>query len=433
MKLKDIDVYFVQETWLEGDVFDEIINGYHVFRHNGGVGNHNFRGVAIILSPRYHEGWKAAGARPPITTDATGEFAGRFISLNIKLESNDRAGKAIRGKQGHKQLALTLVSVYHPCTKTGEDELYLRLLETLDNLLGRAPAKSEIVMGADVNPNIGKSDGIHSTEFRVALGPHGLPKRNMKGANLLHIYLAHRLRVMNTFFETKSESPGHSTWTSNRPTSSGTADSHMLDLIVCSATLHKRVCNCCTTLDGLDSDHRAVSLDLNLTSIKYKAKSSLNRGDIDWRKICEADEQRKLYNKYLLQFTSRDMSYKEYCEAIVRAGETTATVITRTCEGWYRANEDILAPAIQEKNRLRHCLHDSSNLSPEEIADIKTRLKLVNKRNHDLVELAKARWYKGVCGGNGYSVLLAVCSAICPASFGHVLPICMGQAEHFVE
>jgi hypothetical protein len=28
---------------------------------------------------------------------------------------------------------------------------------------------------------------------------------------------------------------------------------------------------------------------------------------------------------------------------------------------------------------------------------------------------------------NGYSVLLAVCSAICPASFGHVLPICMWQ------
>jgi hypothetical protein len=28
---------------------------------------------------------------------------------------------------------------------------------------------------------------------------------------------------------------------------------------------------------------------------------------------------------------------------------------------------------------------------------------------------------------NGYSVLLAVCSAICPASFGHVLPFCMEQ------
>jgi hypothetical protein len=29
--------------------------------------------------------------------------------------------------------------------------------------------------------------------------------------------------------------------------------------------------------------------------------------------------------------------------------------------------------------------------------------------------------------GNGYSVLLAVWSVICPASFGHVLPFCMGQ------
>ncbi len=283
----------------EGDVFDEIINGYHVFHHNGGVGNHNFRGVAIILSPCYREGWKAAaGARPPITTDAMGEFAGRFISLNIKLASNNHAGKTIRGKQGHKQLAPTLVLVYHPCTKTGEDELYLRFLETLDNLLGRSPAKSEIVMGADVNYNIGKCNGIHSMEFHAALGPHGLPKRNMKGESLVHIYLAHHLRVMNIFFETKSGSPGHITWTSNRPTGSGIADSHMLDLIVCSAALHKRVCNCRTTLDGLD----------NLTSIKYKVKSSLDRGDIDWRKICEDDEQHKLYNKYLLQLTSHDMS-----------------------------------------------------------------------------------------------------------------------------
>jgi hypothetical protein len=34
---------------------------------------------------------------------------------------------------------------------------------------------------------------------------------------------------------------------------------------------------------------------------------------------------------------------------------------------------------------------------PPEIAAIKTQLKLVNKCNHGLVELAKAKWYKGVC------------------------------------
>ena len=102
MKTKSLDVYFVQETWLEGDIFDEIINGYHIFRHNGGKSNHNFRGVAIILSPRYHEGWKAAGARPPMTTDAAGEFAGRYISINVILNSRDRMGKQVHGKKGRQ-------------------------------------------------------------------------------------------------------------------------------------------------------------------------------------------------------------------------------------------------------------------------------------------------------------------------------------------
>ncbi len=174
-------------------------------------------------------------------------------------------------------------------------------------------------MGADVNSNIGMLDALHSTKICTTLGPHGLPKHNKKGKNLLHVYIAHRLHIMNTIFETNSGSPGYSTWTSNRPTSSGITDTHMLNLIVCSATLHKRVHNCCTTLDGLDSNHCAVAMDPNLTSIKYKAKSSMNCRDIDWRKICKEDEQCKLYNKYLLELTTMDMSYDDFCKAVVRA------------------------------------------------------------------------------------------------------------------
>jgi hypothetical protein len=89
MKLKQLDVYFVQETWLEGNIFDEIINGYHVFWHNGGLGNHNFREIAIILLPSYHKGWKASGAGPPITTNAISEFVRQFISINVMLASNN--------------------------------------------------------------------------------------------------------------------------------------------------------------------------------------------------------------------------------------------------------------------------------------------------------------------------------------------------------
>ena len=398
MKTKNLDVYFVQETWLEDDAFDEVINSYHVFRHNGGKGNHNFRGVAIILSPRYYQGWKDAGSKPPLTTDATGEFAGRYISINVILKSYDKLGKQVRGKNGPKHLALTLASVYHPCTKAGSEDVYARFLDTLDTLLNKLPTNNEIIMGADVNANIGTLDKLQSSDFKSALGPHGFPKRNPKGESLLTVYLAHRLRVMNTFFGSKTNGPGHGTWTSNRPTTTGVPESHMLDLIVCSTTLHKRIKNCQTTNDGADSDHRAVRMQLNLTSLKYKKKvATLNSGDIDWRKICEEEEQRKLYNKYLLELTSRDMTYDAFCEAVVRAGRETAVSIECQCEGWYQASESILAPAIEEKNRLRHQLQDRHALSDTELADIQLKLKHINKRNRDLVDLAKARWYSGIC------------------------------------
>jgi hypothetical protein len=137
-------------------------------------------------------------------------------------------------------------------------------------------------------------------------------------------------------------------------------------------------------------------MQLNLTSLKYKEKTSLDSGDIDWRKICEENEQRKLYNKYLLELTSRDMTYDTFCEAVTRAGRETAVSIESKCEGWYKASESILIPAIEEKNRLRHRLQDKSNLNDDEITDLQLKLKQINKRNHDLVDLAKAHWYSGI-------------------------------------
>jgi hypothetical protein len=121
----------------------------------------------------------------------------------------------VQGKQGNKQLTLTLASVYHLCTISGDNNTYLHFLNTLDTLLNKLPAKLKLIMGADINFNIGKLNNLHFAEFQSALGPDGLPKRNHKGKSLLTIYLAHHLRVMNTFFEPKSNSPGHSSWTSN--------------------------------------------------------------------------------------------------------------------------------------------------------------------------------------------------------------------------
>ena len=60
-------------------------------------------------------------------------------------------------------------------------------------------------MGADVNANIGKLDNLQSSKFNLPLGPHGFSKCNAKGEGLLTLYLAHCLRVTNTFLECKTD------------------------------------------------------------------------------------------------------------------------------------------------------------------------------------------------------------------------------------
>jgi len=252
-------------------------------------------------------------------------------------------------------------------------------------------------MGADVNANIGRSDDLQSSKFEATLGLDGFSKQNSKGEGLLTVYLVHRLCIMNTYFESKVNGPGYGTWTSKRPTSTGQAESHMLDLTVCSTTLHKRMWNCFVAPDGADSDHHVVQMELNPTSLKYKEKASLNTGEIDWRKICEEDVQRKLYNKYLLDFTTQDMTYDNFCEAVVRAGRETAISIESKCEGWYTASKDILAPAIEENNQLHHRLQERNHLTATEINQLRQQLKDVNKRNRDLIKLAKSHWYSGIC------------------------------------
>jgi hypothetical protein len=187
-----------------------------------------------------------------------GEFLCRYISITVKLDSHDKRGKLLRGKKGDKSMTLSLASSYHPCTKTGSDDAYMRFLDTLDGLLDKLP-KNELIIGAYINANIGQFNNMSAVEFGPAIGPHGFPKRNSKAESLLAVYLAHHLRVMNIVFQEKANGPGHGTWTSNRPTSHEQAELHMLNVIVTSTTLHKRVKNCSVAPDGMDSDHRAES------------------------------------------------------------------------------------------------------------------------------------------------------------------------------
>jgi hypothetical protein len=131
MQVDDIDAWFVQGTWLENDDFNTTIGGYHLFRHNSPIGttgrDHLFHGVAIILSPRQFLAWRTAGLPPLIMMGSTGDFAGRFIGLNLKFDCFNSLGRRVKGKS----LSLFLASVYHPCHDASQEQFLKHLTSIL--------------------------------------------------------------------------------------------------------------------------------------------------------------------------------------------------------------------------------------------------------------------------------------------------------------
>jgi hypothetical protein len=150
MRVNDIDAWLVQETWLEDNDLNTDIGGSHLFRHNSPVGttgrDHLFRGVAIILSPRYFLAWKAAGPPSPITTGSTGEFVGQFIGLNLKFDCFDSLRRRVKGKS----LSLFLASIYHPCHNAPHEQF----LETLSSIFQKVPKNPDLIIGADINAKV---------------------------------------------------------------------------------------------------------------------------------------------------------------------------------------------------------------------------------------------------------------------------------------
>jgi hypothetical protein len=98
--------------------------------------------------------------------------------------------------------------------------------------------------------------------------------------------------------------------------------------------------------DGVESNHRAVQMELNLTSIKLKEKKSAFNGKNNWRKILEDEDCCQMYNKILLASIVLNISCEEFFKAATHTGQETAILIKKECEGCFVFSKDILMPAI---------------------------------------------------------------------------------------
>jgi hypothetical protein len=150
------------------------------------------------------------------------------------------------------------------------------------------------------------------------------------------------------------------------------------------------------TDDGIDSDHSAVSLDLILTSIKFKERT-VSRSEIDWRKIASNDRHQIIYNGHLTSLTTPDMDFTEFNASILQAGELTANVLKEKCKGWFQFSRDMLNPLLTKQNQLLHTFRCSHNLSDDIVNTIRADLRRAQRRVNDAVSLAKSKWYADLC------------------------------------
>jgi hypothetical protein len=251
-----------------------------------------------------------------------------------------------------KSLNLLLASVYHPC----HDIPHEAFIKHLQSILECVPPHAQLILGADVNAKLRCRD---SDELAAALGPHGPPRRNACSSNLLALYHSHNLQVENTFFDTSF----HCTYTNI-----GTNDGTMINIFACAKQLHCRVRNCRTVIDGVESDHSTVRLDLAITSLKRKSSTATDQGTTDWRKIVEDKATNTRYNDTLLAATNNDyMPYEDFHDKIKKAGNDTALLVKSKGDDWFIFNRDYIAPPINEWNQLIHTLHSSATL-PTSIA-----------------------------------------------------------------
>jgi hypothetical protein len=136
----------------------------------------------------------------------------------------------------------------------------------------------------------------------------------------------------------------------------------MHDIFMCLQSLHKRVRDRNTILEGVNSNHHAVTLKLTLTSIKVQQSCAISKGATDWWKIQSDEHIRMVYNEHLQSMITPTMDYDEYNAAVLKAGELTMTVTKQKCAGWFQLSRATPVPLLSNRNQLPHAVKRASHL-----------------------------------------------------------------------
>mmetsp|Transcript_27933 Transcript_27933/g.36102 ORF Transcript_27933/g.36102 Transcript_27933/m.36102 type:complete len:740 (+) Transcript_27933:123-2342(+) len=367
----DIWAACLQETWKEPSTRE---NQNHVFINHGpaaGTCNKAGTGVAIVLSPQANKCWEASGSSKKV-------YGPRILS--IKLKTADQKGR---------EVAVVLVSAYAPHSKKTslEQEEYLKNLEECIN---DQSEKDVIIIGNDANARLEKKTKINIDDG--VCGLYGSPADSKTGKKLREILSYNHLCSATTFFKKKYLS---TTWRGLQ-----------IDHFFVQKKDMKRIKNAGIGWNGVDSDHKALTLIVRIAKTLHKNNGSrlVARKKLDLALFRNTVEMQKQFNESLKikyqnltsQQTNTDEGDKEVLKidllktCMKQAGEEVIPILAKKRKEWFKEKAGILEPLIKKRNdAMKEHTKSPSNVT-------KKRLQSCRKKVKVAVALARRTWYSNL-------------------------------------
>ena len=233
----------------------------------------------------------------------------------------------------------TIISCYNPTNVSEETEL-ITFYDELSSLVRRIPKHNMLVIGGDMNAQIGKNGNnkysLHNTS-------------NRNGQHLTDFMIENRLACLNTNYQKREEKLWTYTYANNTKA--------QIDYVIINKKWKKSAMNCeaYSSFEVVSTDHRIVTAKIRL-SLRKGAKRTATIKHYD----CGLLNNRDIRDKYVLELRNRFETLQEKTEKctpndeyenFVNAHlEAAAKCITTKLKTKYRVPWETLA--VREKRAL---------------------------------------------------------------------------------
>ena len=189
----------------------------------------------------------------------------------------------------------TIISCYSPTNVSEETEL-VTFYEELSSLVRSIPKHNLLVIGGDMNAQIGKN---RNNKYSL----HNTSNRN--GQHLIDFMIENRLTCLNTNFQKREGK----LWTHTYANKSKA----QIDYLFIKRKWKNSAMNCeaYSTFEGVTSDHRIVTAKIHL-SLRKNATRTVTTRHYDWALL----NNRDIRDKYALELRNRFETLQEKTEKV---------------------------------------------------------------------------------------------------------------------